>query len=1466
VSGPAHSAEELSPVKRALLEIRELRARLSAAESAAREPVAIIGTGLRFPGGVRDSEGLWDLLRSGRDAISEIPRDRWDVDAFHDDDADAPGKMFTRHGGFVGDVDRFDAEFFGISPREAESMDPQQRVMLETAWHAFEDAGIAPSSLHGTRTGVFLGVCNNDYGRMLFAHPDRIDPYFSPGNAGSVVSGRLSYFLGTHGPSVTTDTACSSSLVALHLAVQSLRAGECDLALAGGINLILSPEMNINFSKARMMARDGRCKTFDARADGYVRGEGCGVVVLRRLRDCTAGERVLAVVRGSAINQDGRSGGLTAPNGPAQEAVIRAALASAGLQPSQISYVEAHGTGTSLGDPIEVQALGAALGEVRDASQPLAIGSIKTNIGHLEAAAGVAGVLKVVLALQHREIPPHLHLLDKNPHIDWASLPIVVPTARTPWAPIEGRRLAGVSSFGFSGTNAHVIIEEAPQAASNEAVPSDRPQHVLALSARGPQALAALTAAYAERLSQPVESLADICASANQGRAHFAHRLSVRGVAAADMSEALLAAARGEAVPAVVQGSAGPAPRIAFLFTGGGAQSVGMASGLYAHSPVFRQALDEASAILEPMIGRPLLDVLNAPGDAEAPIHQTRFGQPALVAVEIALAALWRSWGIVPAAVLGHSLGEYAAAHVAGVLTLEDALRIVVERTRLVDTLKVPGGMATVFAPAAQVDEAIARSGSHACIAAYNGPEQVVVSGPLTAIDEIVAHFESRGTRVSRLRVAYASHSALMDPVLGSFERALSAVRFAEPRNTFFSNLTGAPAGLDVIGRPSYWSRHLRQPVRFEQSVRALHDAGFTHFLEIGPHPVLVGMGAACVPSDAATWLASLRRDHDDWDVILETLQTLYAAGASVDWRGFDAGAVHRRVPLPTYPFQRKRHWANWAGATPTASNDSADVWRAVARALGQQAERGPIGIDLGGYARKWESLERLTVAHAAAVLRAAGLFMTAGERATAEDVRHRLGAADGYRHLLARWLERLVEAGELRADGDAFVSDRPLRAPDIAARWSEAEALLADNQPLLDYVRHCGTLLSDVLSGVQSPLETLFPRGEFDLADGLYRRSATMRYINDLAASAVAAFVAARGARPLRVLEIGAGTGGTTAALLPCLPAERTRYRFTDVSPFFFDRAKESFADCPFLHFAELDIDRELAGQGVASGGFDLVIASNAVHASRGLRAAMKRLRELVAPGGMLLLVESTVHLAWFDMTTGLIEGWQHFADDLRSDNPLLPAPAWMSALREAGFDDADAWPRAGSAAEAIGQHVIVARVAGQAHDAVDADAPRAAEPVPAAGARTLAAEQAEALHQRVLDALPDDRHELLGDFVRDRVMRVLKLDRAHPPGRNDRLMDLGFDSLMAVQLRNQLGAGLKLDKPLAATVMFDHPTIDALASHLLDRLALPEASIVPDTAVSATPASAPLGVQAVAAMSDAEIEALLLSRLEQQ
>ncbi len=1490
MSDPVRTGDEpLSPIKRALVEIRDLRAQLAAL----REPVAIVGMGMRLPGGVHDAGGFERLLWAGTDAIQEIPPERWSLDALYDADPEAPGKMITRFGAFIDKVDRFDAEFFGISPREAATMDPQQRLMLEVAWTALEDAGHAGAGLAGSRTGVYVGVANGDYGRALYAHRELIDPYFATGNAFSVVAGRIAYFLGLHGPAISVDTACSSSLVAVHLAVQGLRHRECDMALAGGVNLILTPEMNINFSKANMMAPDGRCKTFDALADGYVRGEGCGVLVLRRLSDALAdGDRVLAVIRGSALNQDGRSGGLTAPNGPAQEAVIRAALEAAGVPGAALGYVEAHGTGTPLGDPIEVGALGAALCTGRDPARPLLIGSVKTNIGHLEAAAGVASIIKVVLALQRGEIPPQLHFAHGNPHIDWAHLPIGVPTAVTPWpAGTTPSRVAGVSSFGFSGTNAHVILEAAPPVAMKQpattppAATAGRPLHVLALSARDPDALTDLAREYADCLATTTASAADLCFTANAGRAHFAHRIAVSGGTCGELQRSLARHLAGEADAAVATGRVDGAarPQVAFLFTGQGAQHAGMARRLYDTAPVFRRALERCAEGLAPHMQPGLLEVMFAPAQ-DSPVNETRYAQPVNFALEVALAELWRSWGIEPVAVMGHSLGEYAAACVAGMLPLADGLRLVAERGRLTHELAIEGAMGAVFAGEQVVQATLARSGGALSIAACNGPEHFVISGPRGDVEQALARLEREGIRVKALRVPHGAHSRQIDPVLPAFRAVLETIRFEAPRIALMSNVTGMQAGLDVVGRVDYWLAHMREPVRFAESIRALVAQGVTHFVEIGPHPVLLGMGAECSGDAPCEWLPSLHRDRADWSDLIESLQRLYVGGADIDWAGFEGGATRQRVALPTYPFRDRRHWMDIVGQSSAPALSAAARWDRLVDSLQRQSEQGPLDLDAGSYPAKWQCLERLTRAHAIATLRDAGLFARAGEALTLEQVLARAHRPQEYLHLMQRWLERLVASGLLRVAADgAFVSDAPLPEPGLAALWSEAESLFANNRPLLDYVRHCGQLVSPVLRGEESPLETLFPGGSEELARGLYERSATMRYINGLAAAAFTTLAATLPPqRRLRVLEVGAGTGGTSASLLPVLPREQASYVFSDVSDLFLDRARERFAAWPFIDYRRFDMEQDPAAQGFAAGAFDVIVSANAVHASTNLRLALQRLRSLLAPGGVLVLVESTVHMAWFDMTTGLIEGWQHFADDLRVDNPLLAPPAWIAALRDAGFEAAQAWPGPGSAAEALGQHVLLARVPGEPFDiAVSAD------PVPASIGATGAANataagtgtgagmgtalssppasaQASELRRRVREALPAERLDLLREFVRDRVVRVLKLDAANPPASSDRLMDLGFDSLMAVQLRNQLAKGLELDRPLPATLMFDYPTIASIASHLAERIVPREAATPTPAAVEATPAVA-FDADAVAAMTDEQIAALMAERLKE-
>jgi acyl transferase domain-containing protein len=905
---------QLSPTHRALLEIRDLRARLEVEQRRFSEPIAIVGMGCRLPGGAESPGQLWDLLRNGVDAITDVPKSRFDAERFYDPNPDAPGRMSTRWGGFLRQVDQFDAEFFGISSREAETLDPQQRLLLEVTWEALEHAGYAPDRLFGSRTGVFVGIGSFDYMQMQLQRSrlDLIDAYLATGGSHSVASGRLSYVLGLQGPSVSIDTACSSSLVTIHLACQSLRLRECDLAVAGGVNVILSPELLINFSRAHMMAADGRCKAFDASADGFVRAEGCGMIVLQRLSDALAqGSRILGLVRGTAVNQDGRSSGLTAPNGPSQQAVIRAAHANAGVAAADVQYVEAHGTGTALGDPIEAYALAAVFGDGRRADDPLLIGSVKTNLGHLEAAAGVAGLIKTLLALQHDEIPPHLHFRTPSPQISWPEMPLRVATARTPWPRRQDRpRLAGVSSFGFSGTNAHIVIEEPPLA--ERAVSSTpRPRHIVALSARKDQPLRELASRYADRLTGSDDTTAaDIAFTANVGRAHLATRLAVSGSTSAEIVEALRAYAEGRVVDVARAGevTGGVRSDVVFLFTGQGAQYDGMGRELYGTQPVFRAAIDRCAELLVPHLDQPLLSILFPAPGAPSFLAQTAYSQPALFALEYALAEMWKSYGVVPAIVMGHSLGEDVAGCLAGVFGLPDALELMAVRGRMMQALPPNGEMRVVFAAEDVVREAIARSSGSLAIAAVNGPNSVTISGEGDALRQVVDDFARKGIKTRSVTTSHAYHSPLMDPMLGALEQVAGRIAYGEPQLGFVSNVTGELVSAGEISNAEYWRRHVRDTVQFAKGLRTLFDRGYRIFVEIGPSTTLSSLARQSLPAEA-TCISTLKRGHGDWEHLLETLSELYVRGVSVDWQGFDAPYGRTRVDAPFYPFQRKRFW-----------------------------------------------------------------------------------------------------------------------------------------------------------------------------------------------------------------------------------------------------------------------------------------------------------------------------------------------------------------------------------------------------------------------------------------------------------------------------------------------------------------------------------------------------------------------------
>ena len=1586
--------------KRLALLADELQRRVETLEQAQRAPVAIVGIGCRFPGGADTPEQFWDMLCRGVDAISEVPADRWDINAFYDANPDAPGTMSTRFGGFLKQVDRFDPHFFGISPREAQRMDPQQRLLLEVAWEALEHAGVSADALSGTKTSVFVGMSASDYFQVLHdGGLDTFDAYTASGTAHSIASGRLSYVLGARGPSVSIDTACSSSLVAIHNAIQSLRRSESDVAIAGGVNLILRPDVTVALTKSHMLAPDGRCKAFDARADGFVRGEGCGMLVLKRLTDAqAAGDRVIAVIRGSACNQDGRSNGLTAPNGPSQEAVLRDALLDAQLEGRQVGVVEAHGTGTSLGDPIEVRALAKVLGAHRDATIPLVVASVKANIGHLEASAGVAGVIKMALSLQHGLVPAQQHFRTPNPFIPWDEIPVRVPTALEPWpGTADGVRVGGVSSFGFSGTNVHMLLEAAPQPGVRRAA-LERPRHLIAISARTGKARATLATAYRDVLAAGTISLADLAHTANVGRAALPLRMTVVATSAEDAIAQLDVFAAGRDSPEIHAGAgAGRAPQVAFLFTGQGSQYPGMTRTLYDTQPAFRAALDECASLLQPLLPQPLLPLLFPDADTDSLLDDTSCTQPALFAVEYALAAMWRSWGVTPVAVMGHSIGEFVAACVAGVITLADALTLVTARGRLMAALPRDGSMVAVMSDEGRVRALISPFALDVSVAAVNGPQNVVVSGRREAIDAIIGAAATAGISTSRLQVSHAFHSPLMEPMVAAFREVAASITYAAPTIDVISNVTGERHGAADVSA-DYWCRHVRATVQFARGVQALAAMGCSAFIEVGPHPTLLSLARQSLSDDGRLWLPSVRRQSDDWSQVLDSVAELYVHGVAIDWTGFDADYARARVVLPRYPFQRERYWvdvapqaereaptgarlhplidrellqaasadrifettvstarfayltdhrifgrllvpspvlmemaraaaahglgadavsvtgfsmhraitvdddaavttqlvlgervdgampfrvaamipgdATWttyatgavqrAGAVPEAidvrelqrSNPtpmSVDayydwlasvelefgprfrgfdaLWQggdsALARMMRPEGvdstgmamhpavldacfhvigaalhsperpvrkpyllshvecmtvyaplpatfwthvqldddathaasagiarctitladERGAVlarfdGVqlhqlvaplkvettlpaqvqqmlheiswvegpaagaqlpapaalaavvsssivdvaeqnELSGYAVFSAALDRLCARY---VLRAFGLLGAhwhIGDTFDADQLRAKLAVLSRHERLFARMLQMLAEDGLLRRDGAGW---RVVSLPATNDPELEFERILASHPSgiaALTITRRCGLELASVLRAKTDPLQLLFPGGSLTEMEQLYQTSPPARTFNQLVGEALRRVREAWPAdRPLRVLEVGAGTGSTTAFVIPMLAGTPIEYTFTDVSPLFLNRAREKFADVPGMKYATLDISADPQMQGFQRGHFDVIIGANVMHATPDLQHTMSTVRELLVPGGLTVLLEGTSPQRFGDLTVGLLEGWWAFTDTDRRQYALMPRAQWATLLSDVGFEssavivDSDAGP----------------------------------------------------------------------------------------------------------------------------------------------------------------------------------------------
>ncbi len=1444
-----NSATELSPVKRALAEIRRLRVRLDELESGSAEPVAIVGLGLRLPGDVKDEESFWNLLAAGHDPIGEIPRDRWDWRDYFDLDKAAPGTAVTRFGGFIDHPEEFDATFFGIAPREATMMDPQHRLVLEIAWEALENAGFAASGLQDGDTGIFLGIGNNDYARQTMRNQDEIDAYVGSGNSPAMVAGRLSYILGLHGPSQAIDTSCSSSLVAVHLACASIRSGECRIALAGGVNLMLLPDVHIALSRAQMMAPDGRCKTFDDSANGYVRSEGGCIVVLKKLSAAVEDrDRILAVIRGSAVNHDGRSGGLTAPSGPAQVEVIRKALESARIDASEVGFVETHGTGTALGDPIEVEALASVFADGRDPEQALLLGALKTNLGHLESASGIVGLVKAALVLQHGIVPANLHLKKKNTRIPWDRLNVSVPAKNTSW----NGRYAGVSSFGFSGTNAHVILERAPETLPHENVP-ERPWHVLALSAKSEVALDNLRRSYAQVLRTTNNSIEDVCFTANSGRSHFPHRVALVAQTAKEFADGLEGAATIRSFSGEIESEAG---RVGFLFTGQGSQYAGMGAELYEGSSVFRESVERCSAEWKEQGGESLIEALYVRGEE---LSDARVIQPALFAVEYGLAELWRSWGIEPGLVLGHSLGEYVGAVVAGLLNLGDGLRLVGARAELMEKLSERGTMRAVLSDAETVQGALAGWESEVAIAAINGPTSVVISGSTEGVRAVSEKLEGEGLRTRALEVSHGFHSPVLEPILDEFEARAGAVAYGQPRVRMVSNLTGRTAGREEMGRAGYWRDHMRQTVQFHAGLQTALASGYTTFIEIGPQPHLRAIATKTDASLADRIKVSMAGNRSAFQQMCESVAQLYVEGQPVNWSGFDRGYRRSRVVLPTYPFERQRYWQG-----PNADEIARGVWQRASDAAAAQAQFAPVGTNVEQFPKKWDALKNLTIAQILVTLGELGVLREGGIHEPDTLIRN-AGVIEAHQRLMRRWWSMLVEEGYLQQSGHQVVIPSQIVAPDLTLAWQNAEAQLHDDPYLLAYLRNCATLLRQVLLGQASPLETLFPGSSPELAMNLYEKSTGARYANAIVGAAVeAAAVSKPAGGMLRILEIGAGTGSATASVLPRLPLHGISYLFTDVSDQFLQKASVRFARYPYMRYAILDIENE-AHMRARRNSCDVLIASNVVHATRDIQKTLEQVRQLVVPGGTVILLETTQSLAWHEITTGLIEGWQKSDDTLRSGATLMNTSAWRDALQAAGFAAIAQAPKSDSPAEAVGLHVLLAQAPSGVVSPGDSAIPEEeflrhsvalANGVPPVSSGPVLKDQ--------LVQIPEaERRGIVLEAVKEEVAHVLRLSSPEQVRKRDRLMEIGVDSLMALELSRRLAerAGLA-DMP--STLMFDYPTPEAIADYILRRLGPGEGMPNNMEAESAQDDKLQLPQREADEMSDEEMVELLRQRLE--
>jgi microcystin synthetase protein McyG len=1361
-------------------------------------------------------------------------------------------------------------------------MDPQQRLMLELTWSCLEDSGYSPLSFSGKNVGVFIGVWNFDYTEL---QENYIDGHTLTGTCNCIIPNRISYFFNFHGPSVPVDTACSSSLVAIDWAIKALKENECEIALVGGISVICSPTRYICLSKLGMLSPQGQCNTFDTKADGYVRGEGAGLILLKPLRKAIKdNDRIYGVIRGSAVNHSGYARTLTAPSADAQSQVMRSAYIKAGIPPNTVSYIEAHGTGTLLGDPIEVDGLKQVFALHQQYDIPFykepscGLGSVKTNIGHLESAAGIAGVIKVLLAMKHKKLPKIVNFKQLNPQIKLDGSPFYIVEQTKDWQQLRTKegdiipRRAGVNSFGFGGVNAHVILEEAP-APESKSAEVERTLQLLTLSAKSEKALLELAQSYGDFFATNPESyLADVCFTANTGRSHFDHRLAVIFESTVQLREQLSAFATiGETAGLVTGQVPHKSPKIAFLFTGQGSQYIGMGRQIYETQPTFRACLDRCAEILGSQLEKPLLDVLYPQAGETSPLDETAYTQPALFALEYALANLWQSWGIMPQVVMGHSVGEYVAACVAGVFSLEDALKLIAARGRLMQALPENGEMVAVFAPEATVAAAIQPYAQSVAIAAVNGQQSIVISGQSEAVRCVVATLEAAAIKTVKLNVSHAFHSPLMEPMLANFEQVAREITYSSPSIDIISNVTGKLAGAE-IGTPEYWCRHVQQSVRFATGMETLHHLGYEVFVECGPKPTLLGMGRHCLPEKVGVWLKSLHPEQSDWQPLLRSLVELYVRGVAVDWLGFDRDYPRRKVALPTYPFQRQRYWIETTetrkqageplsseATTPTLKllyqgdtkqlaqlletfgNFSSLEKKLMPKLLEAIVEQHPQqlkadSIKHEGTEVEWQpqaiaqlppdylptpvevkealmpllgelipqpeltQLEALSVTYILNAFKEMGWEFQLRQRFSTSSIAKQLRVVDQHMRLLNRLLEILTEVGMLQQIGNEWEVTLVPEIQNPQKYWSTLLAQYPVAQAELTLLGRCGSRLAEVLQGACDPLQLLFPEADITTAERLYQDSSTFASMNTLVQRVISDLMKhlPQGQR-VQILEIKAGTGGTSSYILPHLPAQQTEYVFTDVGAFFTKKAQEKFRNYPFVQYKVLDIEQTPELQGFALHQYDLILAANVLHASSDLRQTLQHIQKLLIPGGMLLLLEGTSRRRWIDLIFGLVGGWWKFTDqDLRSNYPLLSTAQWQSLLEDSGFKQvATIAPDQDRVELLFPQAVILAQTNLEIKSQLSETGNKSDD------------------FLQKLEATPiNARRDYLVSHVRLLVVQTLDLNPSQPIDLQQGFSKLGMDSLTSVDLRNRLQTSLGCK--LHPTLVFDYPTIEAMVDYL--------------------------------------------------